>query len=867
MIPVSSFAQIFFDFEQGLPAGWIQDPQGRWGVSDSSPLSGHFSLHHIYDNPEAGHDRISFSPGTICWSCATLSWQFILRHGYPPSSVNNWAVFLAADGNAARMMPGSNIRAIAAGVNLTGSDDLLKLWYLHDGTTETLLTTGYNWQENTGISAATLKITRNPSGEWQVSLDTSGMGTHFFPVGEVTFPDTFPARNYGVYYEYSSSRDRLLWIDDIHLDGVYIQDTSPPYVKEYRFPSQTQVMITFNEEVSVENAIFSVDHDIGEPSWIYFLREDSLLLFFPRNFLEDTIYSLQIKGVQDIAGNNIRDTLLKIYYHRPRYLEIQINEIMADPTPVLGLPDAEYIELYNPTAQRIWLDHCRMTFGEVTKELPLVDFPAGSYLILTDRKDASLLAPYGRILALARMPALVNAGMSLTLTDSAGRVLSHITYDTEWYGDPYKAEGGWSLEQIDPAHPCPRKSNWQAAIAYPGGTPGMKNSVDADNPDRVAAEITHLFLTDDHTLRMIFSEPYEPATAADPRNFLVDHEAGSPQQTRLFPPDFLTVDLVFDKPFRAGIIYTLTISNIRDCPGNSVSLTDHDRFAMTLPPDSTDLVINELLYDPPPEGVDFVEIYNRSQKVIDLSNVFLARRDESLFTLTDFIRISTLPEPFFPGEYRVVTTEPQLVLDEFFSSDPKVFLRMDHLPALPDDKGSIVITDSCFHVIDEFHYDDDMQFPLLRETEGVSLERIDPDGSTQDRLNWHSASSDRGYGTPGLQNSQYHDGTTGDLHVTTEPEIVSPDNDGYHDVLHIKYVFDEPGYVATVMIFNADGVLIRTLVNNYLLGRKGDIIWDGLDTEKKRPPTGIYLILIKVFNLKGTVKNYKKTCVITGRKG
>jgi len=160
-----------------------------------------------------------------------------------------------------------------------------------------------------------------------------------------------------------------------------------------------------------------------------------------------------------------------------------------------------------------------------------------------------------------------------------------------------------------------------------------------------------------------------------------------------------------------------------------------------------------------------------------------------------------------------------------------------------------------------------MQFPLLRETEGVSLERISPDGATQDRLNWHSASSDRGYGTPGLQNSQYSDGSTGEAHISTEPEIVSPDNDGYNDVLHIHYQFDEPGYVATVMIFDANGVLLRTLVNNYLLGRTGVITWDGLDTEEKRLPTGIYLIFIKVFNLKGEVKNYKRTCVITGRRG
>jgi len=448
MLPVSSFTQMFFDFEQGVPAGWVQDPGGRWATVSDHPLSGKRSLHHVYDNPEAGRDRISFFTGTALFSGGTFSWQFIIRHGYPPSSANNWGVFLAADKGAAAMVPGSDIKGVVTGVNWSGYDDLLKLWYLHDGKSEVILATDHNWQEHPGTSAAMVRVTREPSGTWKMFLDTTLTGEHFLPVGETVFPDTFPACYFGISYRYSSSRDRLLWVDDIRINGSFLHDTIPPAVKDYRFPDPARVSILFTEDIVADSASFLADPFIGPPAAMQSLAADSLVLLFLRSFPEDTICHLAISGIRDLAGNHLRDTVVKISYHRPRYLDILINEIMADPSPPVGLPETEYIELYNATGHRIWLDHCRFLFGDHPKEVPLTDFPPHSFLLLADRRDASLLQSYGRVVALPSMPSLVNAGMSLTLVDSTGSTLSHITYTSDWYGDPYKAEGGWSLEQI-----------------------------------------------------------------------------------------------------------------------------------------------------------------------------------------------------------------------------------------------------------------------------------------------------------------------------------------------------------------------------------------------------------------------------------
>jgi hypothetical protein len=47
--------------------------------------------------------------------------------------------------------------------------------------------------------------------------------------------------------------------------------------------------------------------------------------------------------------------------------------------------------------------------------------------------------------------------------------------------------------------------------------------------------------------------------------------------------------------------------------GNSASFLKA-KLALFAEPDSQDLMINEILFDPPPNAADFIEIYNRSTR-------------------------------------------------------------------------------------------------------------------------------------------------------------------------------------------------------------------------------------------------------------
>jgi flagellar hook assembly protein FlgD len=146
------------------------------------------------------------------------------------------------------------------------------------------------------------------------------------------------------------------------------------------------------------------------------------------------------------------------------------------------------------------------------------------------------------------------------------------------------------------------------------------------------------------------------------------------------------------------------------------------------------------------------------------------------------------------------------------------------------------------------------------------LERIDFNGPTQDLTNWHSAAQDAGFATPAYKNSQYHDATTAaDNAIEITPEIFSPDEDGYNDIVNINYHFDTPGFVATITIYDSKGRLVKSLIQNELLGTKGTFTWDGINSDREKSRLGIYIIFAEVFDLTGKVQDYKKTCVLGGK--
>lgn len=541
--------------------------------------------------------------------------------------------------------------------------------------------------------------------------------------------------------------------------------------------------------------------------------------------------------------------------------DVVICEIMPDPSPAVGLPGVEYIEIRNVSSTPLPLAGWKLSdaSGTATISTAFILQP-DSALILCSVPNASLLAIYGRTIGISGFPSLDNDGEELVLRSPQNRVIHAVAYSAEWYGNEVKREGGWSLEMIDPRNPC-GGNNWKASQDNSGGTPGRTNSVNASNPDGEPPRLQRTYTLDSLTAVLVFNEPLDSLSAATASNYSVNgltiHSAthgsiSSAVQLRLAPP------------LQPGRVYAVSVSRILDCSGNAIGQYNKAKLGWAEIPAPGDIVINELLFNPRPGGNDYVEIYNRSNKTIDTRDLYIANRTASGVP-GSIRRISESPFLLFPGDYIAVTEDPQSLRLHYLVQDPDAVLRLPALPSFPDDEGNALLLNRNGTIIDEVPYSDKWHYPLIANAEGVSLERLNPDGPSQQSNNWHSAASTAGYGTPAYRNSQYLQPATAQAMIELSPKIFSPDNDGHDDLAQIRYTLPEAGFMGNIFILDATGRPVRHLVRNHLLGLTGSWHWNGLDEKSQKLPVGIYVVLAELFNLEGQKKTFRFSIVLAGR--
>lgn len=542
--------------------------------------------------------------------------------------------------------------------------------------------------------------------------------------------------------------------------------------------------------------------------------------------------------------------------------DVVIDELLPDPSPTVQLPNTEFIELKNVSSTAINIRNWKLSDGSTSATITTnFTLKPDSFVIICPNSAVALFTVYGSTIGVSNFPSLNNDADVISLYASDGKLIHSVGFNTSWYQNAVKSDGGWSLEMIDTHNTCSGMSNWKASTDNSGGTPGKKNSVDAINKDDLPPALLRTFTTDSITITALFDEPLDSVSAATTSNYIISNVEGHPVFATPQLPLGTEVILKLASPLDKKTVHELKVTNVQDCAGNAIGAFNTTKTGIPVMAASTDIVINEILFNPKSDGYDYVELYNRSNTIVDLKQLYIASRNIT-GELTAITALSQVPYLFFPGEYSVFTANSQWLQQQYLVKNPSQIIQLASLPSMPDDKGILVVLNQQGAIIDELHYDHNWHFALIADKAGIALEKINYNFPTQDKSNWTSAASTTGFGTPGYQNSQLMNDVQLQAQVSVMPAVFSPDNDGWNDFATIEYQVNEPGYVANIRIFDANGRRVRYLAQNRTLSASGRFTWDGLDENRHKLPVGIYVVLTEIFNLQGKIKKFKQAVTL-----
>ncbi|MFK7933522.1 MAG: lamin tail domain-containing protein [Saprospiraceae bacterium] len=865
-IPISAIAQLQDDFSDGdfTTAPMWSGNVGNFVVNTEQELQ-----LQVPDGVDDLTSHLSIAAPTM----GRTTWEFSLRLAFSPSGENFTRIYLTADrADLSNVINGYYVR-----IGNSGTQDALEL-YRQDGDSHTLLISG---TPAAVASSPTLdiRVERSDEQEWTLFADYEQDG-NYVTEGMATDATYLIGQFFGWQCNYTASRRDKFFLDNVFINPLFVDDV-PPQILATEVVDANTISILFDEILETSSVNDFSNYNFDPALTLSTAQLDGnngarLILTTNEAFTDGTNYELIINNISDENGNAVSNlttnfTFIQIETAAP--YDILINEIMADPTPAIGLPEAEFIELYNRSDKNINLENFELLVGNNIRLLPDFTLAANDYVILADDNDAVAFTAFGKTLAID-LPALRNSGEQISLNNSNSDLLHAINYSTTWYQNGDKDDGGFTLELINPLAPCLAGiENWRASENGNGGTPGRTNSVLESNFDNANPILQRAFPVNAERIRLFFDKKMDLATAEELANYSIENIEIANAELEL--PNAQTVLLQLATPLVAGQAYTIEVrSGVQDCNGNALAAFTEVTTALPATIEPRDIIINELLYRPLTGGSDFVELYNQSDKVLNISDLILANRDDR--GVLNVVRPIENDYLLFPQTYVVLTEDRNAILESYpqnpcnsptFGSN---FIEND-LPSYPVGEGTVVIylPDTLQErIIDEFNYMDDLHNPLIDDERGVSLERISFSEPTRSTENWYSASATVGFATPGCPNSvgitDRNGAGNAESIFTLESTTFSPDGDGFEDFLIINYLTDQPDFVATLQIYDMNGRLVKTLLNNESLATEGFIKWDGSNDAEvtQRARLGIYIIYAQLFDTNGNVVEYKETCAL-----
>lgn len=837
------FGQLTDDFSDG---DFTVNPVWSGSTADFT-VNGSFQLQ--LNNSVAAISYLSTPHGLA--DLNNKEWKVWTRQSFSPSGSNFGRIYLTASSADLTTNPDGFYLQLGE----AGSTDAVRLFKCVSGV-HTELLAGTTGQIATSFIIG-LRVVRDAAGNWSLYIDDTG-GTSYALAGTVNDATALLGTHFGFLDTYTVSNSTSFYYDDVYV-GDEILDTAPPILVSATAISATQVDVQFDEALEQTSAENIANHSIGGVTVSNAVLDGvdlSLVHLTTSTLTNGQTYTLNTNGIVDLSANTSGNQSTDFVYFVPELPlpgDVIINEFFCDPTPQVGLANAEFVEVYNKSNKVFDVSGWQLADASSTGTCQTGILLPNDYIVLTSTSNVD---SFTVATGVTSFPSLNNSGDNIVLRDMNGVILDSITYTNAWYKDPNKEDGGYTIERINPNDPCSAEDNWAASNDALGGTPGLVNSINDVTPDTDIPGISQLIALAPNFLEIYFDEGMDSTSLAD-AIYTVTPTLNI-ANVYVYDANPNMIILQFVENIQGSQLYTLDISSAADCWLNSASLTG--AFALPEVAVEGDVIINEILFNPVTGGSDWVELYNNSDKLIDLFNWEVANYDNDTIDNQKLIVDHYL---LFPGEYMILSEDAVQVDIQYPSYIPGKVVEMD-LPTYSNDSGTVYLIQNN-SVMDRVSYSDEWHFKLLDDEDGKSLERIDPDGPSNDANNWHTAAEQVGFGTPTVKNSQYYPAIQNGEFLFTS-NTISPDNDGFEDVLQINYQMVEPGLIADFTIYDDRGREIAKVLESELLGIEGTFVWDGVRSDNTKASIGVYVAVFEAWSLDGgLIFTQKKAFTVAGQ--
>jgi hypothetical protein len=490
----------------------------------------------------------------------------------------------------------------------------------------------------------------------------------------------------------------------------------------------------------------TIDELIYSQSFSNLLPGDSIEVQTLLNSLNSGEYQLiasVVFAVDENPSNNVLIITFNVYPPGSIYNDIVINEIMYAPST--GEP--EWVELFNRTNQAVNIKKWRLSDAAITVTVTTQDviIPPNDFIVLT--QDSSVLNFYSVPVQIVRfnLPVLNNTGDNVIIRDSLGILIDSLTYLSSWGGNT----GGRSIERFSVDSSSTDQSNWATSTGIFKATPGRINSITPKENDLAiigfAPRHQYSILGEDIEFKVQIRNKGLNNSQNFTLNLYRDINTDSiPQpnelmtsivQNGIISGDSLEISYSTNQ-FDEGDNFYIAIIDVPVDDDSSNNIAFAKGIGVEVNEIRNDIVINEFMYAPQSPEPEWIEIYNRSDKIIDLKNYKIADN-------RDTVRVITVSKLLNPGEYHIIATDSSI--NNFYDITSGISYR--NFPALNNTGDKVILLDSLNRTIDSLEF-----FSTWGGTGGKSLERIDPELSLIDSSNWKTSLSIY-KATPGYINS------------------------------------------------------------------------------------------------------------------